>query len=43
MTAALVVKHLKQGDANLKLPEFYATLNAIMVILVKINSLFNKN
>jgi len=39
MTTALVVKNVKQGDANVKLLKFYATLNAIVVILVKINSL----
>jgi len=43
MIAALVVKNVKQRDANVKLLEFYATPNAIMVIFVKINSLFNKN
>jgi len=38
MTAALVFKNAKQGDANVKLLDFYATLNAIMVIPVKINN-----
>jgi len=40
MTAVLVVKNVKQGDANVKLLILYATLNAIMVIIVKINSFF---
>jgi hypothetical protein len=43
MTTALVLKNVKLEDANVKQLEFYATPNAIMVIFVKINRLFNKN
>jgi hypothetical protein len=38
MTPALVVKNVKQEDENVKFLKCYATLNAIMVIFVKINN-----